>query len=340
MTGRAALVQPIGRRQADALGAVGVAWLAGLPDLIIELERRRSVTVDQPMSRGPRPMSRATHSWVALDPWFWSSSVMDSQAVLAAFDEQIRRRPRPDVHTHVERQDGVVRSVSTGEGGWSGVTWSDLDEVSADAAITAQIGRFAQLPSPWEWKHYSYDRPADLPDRLLAAGFTPEPAEALLVVKIADLARDVPPPAGVELLPVVDARGVDAMVRVHDQVFGGDHSAIGRALLHGLEQQPAPLAAVVAMVDRLPMASGRLEFHIGTDFASLWGGGTLSDWRGRGVFRSLVAYRAALAAARGFRYLQVDASPDSRPILKRLGFVEIAVTTPFLHPGSSAAAVR
>jgi hypothetical protein len=47
-----------------------------------------------------------------------------------------------------------------------------------------------------------------------------------------------------------------------------------------------------------------------------------------------VAYRAALASARGFRYLQVDASPESGPILTRLGFVELATTTPFIHPGS------
>jgi ribosomal protein S18 acetylase RimI-like enzyme len=262
---------------------------------------------------------------------------MDSQAVLAAFDEQIRRRPQADAHTQVEREDGVVRSVSTGDG-WSGVTWSDLDAMSADAVITAQISRFAQLALPWEWKHYSYDRPADLPDRLLAAGFTPEPAEALLVAEIADLALEVPPPEGVGLLPVVDEAGVDAVVRVHDEVFGGEHPAM-RALLHGIRQHPAAVAAVVAMAGETPIAAGRMEFHIGTDFASLWGGGTLPAWRGRGVFRSLVAHRAALAAARGFRYLQVDASPDSRPILKRLGFVELATTTPFVHPGSSAAGV-
>jgi hypothetical protein len=45
-----------------------------------------------------------------------------------------------------------------------------------------------------------------------------------------------------------------------------------------------------------------------------------------------VAHRAALAAARGYRYLQVDASPDSRPILTSLGFVELATTTPFTYP--------
>ena len=98
--------------------------------------------------------------------------------------------------------------------------------------------------------------------------------------------------------------------------------------------EPRAVAAVVALAGRTPISAGRVEFHDGTDFASLWGGGTLPAWRGRGVFRSLVAHRAALAAARGFRYLQVDASPDSRPILKRLGFVELATTTPFIHPGS------
>ena len=90
---------------------------------------------------------------------------------------------------------------------------------------------------------------------------------------------------------------------------------------------------MVALAGQTPIAAGRVEFHAGTDFASLWGGGTLPGWRGRGVFRALVAHRAALAAARGFRYLQVDASADSRPILERLGFVELATTTPFTHPG-------
>jgi hypothetical protein len=78
-----------------------------------------------------------------------------------------------------------------------------------------------------------------------------------------------------------------------------------------------------------------VEFHLGTDFASLWGGGTVAAWRGRGVYRCVVAHRAAAAAARGFRYLQVDASADSQPILRRLGFVELATTTPFTHPGTA-----
>lgn len=236
------------------------------------------------------------------------------------------------------------------EGGWAGVTWSDLDEAGADAVIAAQIRRFADLTHPWEWKHYSYDQPADLPERLLAAGFTAGPAEALLVAEIAGLNLEVAPPPGVELVPVVDAAGVATVVAVHDQVFGGDHSGLGRELLAGLGERAA---AVVAYAGRTPIAAARVEFDNGavldpgsgivpssapaarprgaTGFASLWGGGTIPDWRGRGVFRAMVAHRAKLAAARGFRYLQVDALPASRPILQRLGFVELATTTPFIY---------
>jgi GNAT superfamily N-acetyltransferase len=260
---------------------------------------------------------------------------MDRHAVLAAFDEQLRRHPQPDPPDgHVEHDDSVVRIVAAGDE-WTGVTWCDLDQASADAVIAAQIGRFAQLHRPWEWKHYSYDQPPDLPDRLLAAGFTTEPAEALLVAEIADLALEVPPPPGVEVRTVTDDHGVEALVSVHDQVFGEDHSAVGRALLAALARRPPTAAGVVAFAGRTPIAAGRVEFHHGGDFASLWGGGVLPSWRGRGVFRSLVAHRAAMASARGFRYLQVDAMPASRPILQRLGFVELATTTPFTHPGGA-----
>lgn len=253
-------------------------------------------------------------------------TTMDRTAVLAAFDRQIRRQPTADPPGRwVERDDRIVRC---GGRGWAGVTWSDLDELTADAEIAAQIDRFAN--ARWEWKHYSYDGPADLPARLLAAGFTPEPAEALLVAEIADLTLDVPAPAGVELRPVRDRAGVEALVSVHEQVFGEHHSGLPETLAE-LAAGPDRIAAVVAWAGDVPICAGRVELPAGTEFASLWGGGTLPGWRGRGVFRSLVAHRAAVASAAGFRYLQVDAMPDSRPILKRLGFVELATTTPFIY---------
>jgi GNAT superfamily N-acetyltransferase len=250
---------------------------------------------------------------------------VDTEAVLIAFNQQIRRGA--DEPPGLERGERFVRIVD-GEPGWAGVLWSDLDERTADEVIAAQVARFAGRS--WEWKYYSYDRPADLPARLVAAGLTPESPEALLVAAIADLTLAVEPPPGVRLVPVTDTETIQAVVRVHNEVFGGDYSALGDVIARRLVEQPDLIPGVVAMAGSTPISSGRIDFHVGTEFASLWGGGTVPAWRGRGVFRALVAYRAALAAAAGFRYLQVDASDDSRPILTRLGFAHLATTTPYV----------
>lgn len=245
----------------------------------------------------------------------------------------MRRNPAAGIGTRVELEDRVTRVIAAAEG-WNGVVWSNLTAGDADAIIADQIRRFGEMSGPWEWKYYTHDQPADLPARLSAAGFMPEPAEALMVAQIADLALDTGPPAGVELVPVRDEADVGAVVRVHDEVFGGDHMAVGTEILAGLATQPYSVEAVLAVADGVPVSAGRVEFPEGKDFASLWGGGTLPSWRGRGVFRSLVAYRARLAQKRGYRYLQVDASPDSRPILGRLGFAELAMTTPYEFGGA------
>ncbi|MER7001976.1 GNAT family N-acetyltransferase [Dactylosporangium sp. NPDC000555] len=251
---------------------------------------------------------------------------MNADEILARFDREIRQRPQEGPDAIVESEPGIVRVLSAHDG-WAGITWSDLTGLDADAVVAAQVRRFAATGLPWEWKLYSHDRPADLPARLLAAGFEPGPPESLLVAEVDALPRSAELPDSVRLVPVTGKHEADLLVRVHDEVFGGDHSAIGRHLL----ARPDIVRAVVAVVGDRPICAGRVEFHEGTPFASIWGGGTSPDWRGRGVFRALVAYRAGLAVAAGYRYLQVDASADSSPILRRLGFVHLATTTPYVH---------
>jgi hypothetical protein len=202
---------------------------------------------------------------------YWNVAV-DRSAVLTEFDNQMRRNPALEPGTCVEREERITRIISSGDG-WSGVLWTDLTEADADAMIVAQVSRFAELAQPWEWKYYSYDQPAELPGRLQAAGFIPDPAETLLVAEIADLNLDMSPPAGVELVPVTDADGAAAVVQVHDEVFGGHHAAIGLAILAGLESQPRSVEAVVAVAGDTAISAGRVEFPEDSDFASLWGGG-------------------------------------------------------------------
>lgn len=255
---------------------------------------------------------------------------MDPEVVLAAYDEQLRAHLPEDSTARIERTDRVVRQVADSEHGWSGIVWSRLTEDDADEQIAAQRDHFAALGRRFEWKHYAHDRPADLPDRLRAAGFEPEPDEALMVAEVAELPKDVELPEGVRLEQVSGAAGIAAMVHVHGEAFGADHPGLSERIGAQLADAPDELVAIVLWHGDRPVSAGRLELPPGVDFASVWGGGTVADWRGRGLYRALIAYRAGIAARRGYRWLQVDAGPQSEPILARLGFARLSTTRPYV----------
>jgi len=256
---------------------------------------------------------------------------MDHAAVLALFDRDMREGAQPyGPDSVVERVGGVVRHVGP-EQGWNGVLWSDLTESDADTAITEQTRYFTELGREFEWKVYGHDRPDDLGERLRAAGFTPEPEETLMIIEAGELEFDASPPPGVELRPVTDAAGVDLVVDVHEQAFGTSGTRLRHQMLAQLDEAPDTVVVVVALAGDRPVSSARMELIPGTRFAGLWGGGTVEAWRGRGIYRALVAHRARIAVDRGYRYLQVDASDQSRPILQRLGFAPLTTTTPYVH---------
>ena len=225
----------------------------------------------------------------------------------------------------VERVGGVVRQVAA-EHGWNGVVWSDLDASSADKAIAEQIAYYTGLGREFEWKLYGHDLPIDLGQRLRAAGFTAEPEETLMIAEVADLTLDVEPPEGIRFLPVTDRAGVDMVADVHEKAFGTDSSRLRHQLLARLQDDPDTVVATVALAGDVPVSAARMELVPGTRFAGLWGGGTVESWRGRGIYRALVAHRARAAVERGYRYLQVDAMATSRPILERLGFESLTIT--------------
>jgi GNAT superfamily N-acetyltransferase len=258
---------------------------------------------------------------------------MDKREVLERYDRELRREVPPDgPGAVVERVGGVVRQDG-GERGWSAVLYSELDEVGADAAIAEQLRHFGERGLAFEWKHYSHDPPADLADRLAAAGLVAEEPETLMVAEAAAQAVPVVLPEGVWLRTETDEEGIRLLGRAQVLAFGESErgTRLVDDLLQRLAEAPETLSVVVAMAGDEPISAARMETLPGVSFAGLWGGGTVPAWRGRGVYRALVAHRAARAAARGYRYLQVDARDTSRPILERLGFTALSVTTPFQY---------
>ncbi|MFJ5263183.1 GNAT family N-acetyltransferase [Streptomyces sp. NPDC088387] len=256
---------------------------------------------------------------------------MDHAAVLALFDRDMRESAQPDgPDATVERVGPVVRQVAP-EHGWNGILWSDLDESTADAAIAEQIAYYTGLGREFEWKVYGHDLPVDLGQRLVAAGFTPEPDETLMIGEVADLTLDAEPPEGIRIVPVTDEAGVGLAADVHEQAFGTDSSRLRQRMLAQLKADSDAVVAVLALDGDVPVSAARLEFTPGTRFAGLWGGGTVEAWRGRGIYRALVAHRSRVAVEHGYRYLQVDAVAQSRPILERLGFQPLTTTTPYTY---------
>jgi GNAT superfamily N-acetyltransferase len=259
---------------------------------------------------------------------------MDRAAVLAAFNEQVRRATAPDgTGAAFEVTDLVVRRIAQPGHDGSGIIWSDLDAGRAGAVIAEQVEFFGDRGQEFEWKLYDYDEPGDLAERLVAAGFVPEDPESFVVAEVGAIVEELRGselPDGVRIEEVTDPAGVDTMNSVQELVFREDRSELRQSILAQLAAAPEFVGLFVAIAGDLPVSAARIEFLPDTEFAGLWGGGTLPQWRGRGIYRALVRRRAELAAERGYRYLTVDASPDSRPILERLGFTMLAVTTPYI----------
>ena len=113
-------------------------------------------------------------------------------------------------------------------------------------------------------------------------------------------------------------------------MWGEENDWLPDMLVSERAVDPDALTVTVAEVGEIVVCAAWIRYASGTEFATLWGGATLPEWRRGGIYRATVAYRANLAAQRGFRYLETDASGDSRPILERLGFVPVTTTTPYI----------
>jgi hypothetical protein len=260
--------------------------------------------------------------------------LMNLNELRAVFDEQVRRNTStlmPGV-AEIRAGDGVLRELAAPGQRMSSITWADFDRSGADDIIAAQVDFFRRRAEAFEWKVFGYDQPASLGDRLRKAGFVPDEQEVLLFAETARIACDVPPPEGIRLVEVHDEAGVEAATAVQEDLEPGSarRARHVNGLLAGLADEREPMALVLAMAGGEPVTSARIDFGPGPEFAGLFSASTSMRWRGRGIYRAIVAYRARLAAARGFPYLRVETTTMSRPILRRLGFEPAAIVTPYV----------
>jgi GNAT superfamily N-acetyltransferase len=248
---------------------------------------------------------------------------MSIAQLLAIFDQEQRQEVRffdmrREVAPHVVR----LAPLEGLEGGGGAVIYSCLNAENADDAIKEEIAYFEALGSDFGWKAYDHDTPADLQARLALHGFAPGDPEAVVVLDLEEAPALFWEPITHDVRRIEDPAAIEEVMAVQGQVWEGEQlpAWLAEHLRQELCQAGEQLAVYVAYVDGTPASAAWVRFHLSTRFASLWGGSTVPEHRRRGLYTALLAVRAQEARRRGARFLTVDASPMSRPILEKLGF--------------------
>ncbi len=240
--------------------------------------------------------------------------------------------PRAPAGVRYERDGPLLRGVGVRRGYISGPRDVGVTGAELDRLIARQRDYFAGRGQAVAWQTRAHDEPADLTARLRAAGFVPGDEQTVLIGLAAEVAAAPVLPGGVALRWVTADGDMHRIAALASAVWGGDWGWLGENLIARIAAGPDGIAVLAAEAGgEVVSAAWLVFFQPGADsFARLLGGSTLPRWRGRGIYRALVAARAQRAAARGVRYLQVDASADSAPILRRLGFRAVTTTTMYV----------
>lgn len=255
--------------------------------------------------------------------------------LLTAYDDQLRGGAET-ADVPMSNDGPVIRVEYPSRGFVSYRSLEGLDGAGLDALIARQRDYFAAKGQAVEWKTRGHDLPADLPERLTAAGFVPEERETVVIGESADIAERLAgrdSVAGVTIRRTGEKADFERIAAMESTVWGQDWSWLTDDLVS--RHATGVTDVFVAEADGEVVSAAWAVYKKNTDFTGLWGGSTLLEWRGRGIYKALVAVRAARAVELGYRYLQVDASDDSSPILQRLGFLAVTTTTPYVYtPGS------
>ena len=252
---------------------------------------------------------------------------MNYLEILSCLDTERQTIPDPD--TTLERTQGVVRGIAK-LGNRNAIVYSNFSAEESVKIIDSEIDYFNRLARSFEWKVYRHDEPADLLERLRQRGFTIGTEEALMILDLEALPPILmaPFPAGITVRPVNDERAIECFLQLETEIWGASFTT-GEFLRFNQNDPLRRDLAFIAYVNQKPAGMGRVTASSQTQFAGLWGGSVLDEFRGRGVYRALLSARIARAKEfKSTHYLRVDALPTSRPILAKYGFTQEGSTWP------------
>ncbi|QUJ68767.1 GNAT family N-acetyltransferase [Photobacterium sp. GJ3] len=252
---------------------------------------------------------------------------MNQQEVMAAYNHYERITIEiPGFEKSLS--DGLVRFRSAqAQGGF--ISFFDLDENNLSSVIHRQIAYFSEGAPFFEWKTYSTDQPASIGQYLTSHGFQQGAPESFMVLDLAEVTPVRPSPG--LITEVHDFKGIQDAMKVQEAVWQTDQSDHLDNLLYLKQTQPDTVSVYVIYEQEEPVSSAWIIFNGQSPFAGVWGGSTIARCRGKGYYTALLQQRIDDACRRGKRYLTIDASEMSRPIVARHGFQWVAETVPYIY---------
>jgi hypothetical protein len=222
----------------------------------------------------------------------------------------------------------LVKFVSNDVRG-SYISYFNFDVGISESTVRREIDYFKERNLSFEWKVYSTDTPSTLGSTLVNLGFNEESAESFMVLDLTEsnsLGFDIS-----NVTEVYDKEGIRDAIRVQEKVWGGNLDWQYNYLLKLKEESPESVLIYVVYVGKVPAASAWLLLDGDSPFASIWGGSTVKEYRRQGFYQTLLKKRIHEAKLRKKKYLTIDASEMSRPIVKNYGFKLVSQIKSYLY---------
>ncbi|MFC7063289.1 GNAT family N-acetyltransferase [Halobacillus seohaensis] len=249
---------------------------------------------------------------------------MSKNTLLDIFHKELRVQANALGYKRIETNHVVKHISEHNEAGF--ILASNLDGTNARKVIRDQVDYFKELGQRFEWKVYSYDKPDNLMEILIEEGFEAEEREALMVLEITENTALLYKPVPLHLVEISGREGIGEIISLLDEIWNESHAELGERLWRDKQNDTDSLFLYGIYEDDHLVSAAWMYFEMNSSFASLWGGATRTNYRGKGYYTSLLTARAKKALEKGYGVLTVDARPMSRPILEKDGFVCLAYT--------------
>ena len=250
---------------------------------------------------------------------------------LIQFANNYRQVPSPGIEVIVKARYEVMLQPDFPIAGPNSVSWIRCRAADADEVISEARAIVATREIPVMWVLDPGTVPPDFATRLDAHGIRPDPHghESAVMVLPVEAPLEAPHVQGLEIRDALadldsfraaDAAAAEAFMATHLSDDPAIVAAQDRRRINALAARNRHL--LLATIDGESAGSGSVTLFPPLG-ATMNGGSVRPKFRGRGVYRALVAARLEIARQAGLGGLSVWAGEMSGPILSRLGFQKV-----------------